>query len=64
MPTGHNRIRIAKVRESDYKTAKDAVNELEVLAKSVDIPSMITLMKQMVPEFVSNNSPFEKYDKQ
>lgn len=64
MPTGHNRIRIAKVRESDYKTAKDAVNELEILAKSVDIPSMIKLMKHMVPEFVSNNSPFEKFDKQ
>lgn len=64
MPTGHNRIRIAKVRESDYVTAKNEVNELEILAKSVDIPSMIKLMKQMVPEFISNNSPFEKFDKQ
>lgn len=62
MPTGHNRIRIAKVRESDYAIAKDQVNELEVLAKSVDIPSMIKLMKQMVPEFKSKNSPFEKFD--
>lgn len=64
LPTGHNRIRIAKVRESDYYVAKDQVNELEVLAKSVDIPSMIKLMKQIVPEFKSNNSPFEKFDDQ
>ena len=63
LPTGHNRIRIAKVRESDYDEAKDQVNALEVLAKGVDIPSMIKLMKQMVPEFKSNNSPYEKYDK-
>lgn len=63
MPTGHNRIRIAKVRECDYDIAKGQVNELEVLAKSVDIPSMVKLMKQMVPEFKSNNSPFEKFDK-
>ena len=63
LPTGHNRIRIAKVRESDYDEAKDQVNTLEVLAKGVDIPSMIKLMKQMVPEFKSNNSPYEKYDK-
>lgn len=63
MPTGHNRIRIAKVRESNYEIAKGQVNELEILAKSVDIPSMIKLMKQMVPEFKSNNSPFEKFDK-
>lgn len=63
-PTGHNRIRIAKVRESDYETAKEQVNTLETLAKSVDIPTMIKLMKKMVPEFKSNNSPYEKYDKQ
>lgn len=62
MPTGHNRIRIAKVRESDYEEAKKMVNTLEVLAKSVNIPEMIKLMKLMVPEFKSNNSPFEKYD--
>ena len=63
-PTGHNRIRIAKVRESDYEEAKEQVNTLETLAKSVDIPEMIKLMKQMVPEFKSNNSPYEKYDKE
>ena len=63
-PTGHNRIRIAKVRECDYEVVKDMVNTLEILAKSVDIPEMIKLMKQMVPEFKSNNSPFEKYDKE
>lgn len=63
-PTGHNRIRIAKVRESDYETAREQVNNLETLAKSVDIPTMIKLMKQMVPEFKSNNSPYEKYDKE
>lgn len=62
LPTGHNRIRIAKVRESDYEEAKEQVNTLEILAKGVDIPSMIKLMKQMVPEFKSNNSPYEKYD--
>lgn len=62
-PTGHNRIRIAKVRESDYETAREEVNTLETLAKSVDIPSMIKLMKKMVPEFKSNNSPYEQYDK-
>lgn len=63
-PTGHNRIRIAKVRESDYETAREEINTLETLAKSVDIPSMIKLMKKIVPEFKSNNSPYEQYDKE
>ena len=47
----------------DYDEAREQVNTLEILAKGVDIPSMIKLMKQMVPEFKSNNSPYEKYDK-
>lgn len=64
MPTGHNRIRIAKVRESDYEEARQQVEQLEILAKSVDIPTMIKLMKQMVPEFKSKNSPFEEFDKE
>ena len=62
LPTGHNRIRIAKVRECDYFDAKQQVDTLETLAKEVQIPDMICLMKQMVPEFKSNNSPFEKFD--
>ena len=62
VPTCHNRIRIANVRECDYKLARQQVNKLEVLAKDVDIPAMIRLMKHMVPEFKSQNSPFEKYD--
>lgn len=62
LPTGHSRIRIAKVRESNYKDANNQIGELEELSKAVDINSMIKLMKQMVPEFKSNNSPFEKFD--
>ena len=61
-PTGHNRIRIAKVRESDYDEARQQVDNLEVLAKSVDVPELVKLMKRIVPEFKSQNSPFEQYD--
>ena len=61
-PTGHDRIRIAKVRECDYEMAREHVNTLETLAKSVDIPTMITLMKKIVPEYKSKNSPYEQYD--
>ena len=63
LPTNHTRIRIAKVREYDYEEAKDMVGELEHLSRIVDIPSMVRLMKQIVPEFISNNSRYQKYDK-
>lgn len=64
IPTDHKRIRIAKVREYDYSEADAAANELGVLSRAVNIPDMVRLMKRTVPEFKSNNSPFEKYDRE
>ena len=61
--TSHDRIRIARVREYDYDDAITAVAELETLSREVRIPEMVKLMKQIVPEYISNNSRFEEYDK-
>ena len=60
--TDHDRIRIAKVREYDYEEANRVTNELESLARAVDIPTMVRLMKRTVPEFKSKNSIYEQYD--
>ncbi len=62
--TAHNRIYVAKVREYSYTEALAAVEELEEHSIFVRIPEMIVKMKEFVPEFVSKNSVFEKYDKQ
>ena len=62
LPTDHDRIRIAKVREYNYQDALKASEELERLSRAVEIPEMVKLMKQIVPEFKSKNSEFEKYD--
>lgn len=63
LPTDHGRIRIAKVREYDYDDASKSVDELETLSRKVEIPQMVKLMKQIVPEFISKNSRFEAFDK-
>lgn len=63
LPTDHSRIRIAKVRAYDYEESKAAVDELERLSRLVEIPAMVRLMKQTVPEFISKNSRFEEFDK-
>lgn len=63
LPTTHDRIRIAKVREYDYGEACGVAEELETLSRKVEIPDMIRLMKRTVPEFKSKNSRFEVYDK-
>ena len=63
IPTEHKRIHIAKVREYNYDDACEAVDKLEKLGRSVEIPEMVKLMKQIVPEFISKNSVYEQYDK-
>ena len=62
LPTNHSRIRIAKVREYDYAEASKSMTELETLSREVDIPTMVKLMKSVVPEFISKNSRFEEFD--
>lgn len=63
VPTEHERIRIAHVRQYAYTDAVDAAEELEKLARAVEIPDMVKLMKTVVPEYISNNSQFEVFDK-
>lgn len=61
-PTSHDRIRIAHVRTYDYNDARTAVDKLEKLSRAVEIPDMVRLMKQIVPEYISNNSRFQEFD--
>ena len=60
--TSHDRIFVAKVREYDYKDALAAVDDIEELSIFVRIPEMVKKMKGFVPEFISKNSIFEKFD--
>ena len=62
IPTEHDRILKAKVREYEYPKASEVMTELERLATIVQIPDMVKLMKLTVPEFISKNSEYEKYD--
>lgn len=63
LPTPHAKIRIAKVRAYDYEDAKEYAERLSELARLVDIEQAVSLMKEIVPEFVSKNSRFERFDK-
>ena len=64
LPTSHDRIRIARVREYDYQEARAVAAHLEILSRDVEIPEMVKLMKRTVPEFKSKNSRFEIYDEE
>lgn len=62
-PSTHDRIRIARVRDENYEEVSSAIDELIQYAEDVRIPELVQLMKKFVPEFKSNNSRFEMYDK-
>ena len=61
-PTFHEKIRIAEVREYDYdKVCKD-IDELIEISKRYDDMATVKKMKDIVPEYKSNNSIYEKLD--
>ena len=62
LPTSHERIRIAKIREQEYQVVREVMDELSRLALEVQVRDMVKLMKKAVPEFISKNSKYEKYD--
>jgi FlaA1/EpsC-like NDP-sugar epimerase len=64
LPTHHEKIMVAQVREYsflDVKTETDIL--LQVIQGQEDV-EIVRKMKQIVPEFVSNNSEFKELDKE
>ena len=58
----HEKIRIAKVREYDYKAINQGVKELIAIAQKYDNMATVRKMKEIVPEYKSNNSIYEQLD--
>jgi FlaA1/EpsC-like NDP-sugar epimerase len=63
LPTHHPLIMITKVREYDLGTISTYIDELVELTASKDDMKIVSKMKQIVPEYISNNSVFEELDK-
>lgn len=62
LPTPHNQILIGKVREYDYEEVKGIIDELIKLFGTQNNELIVQRMKDLVPEFKSNNSVFQKLD--
>jgi FlaA1/EpsC-like NDP-sugar epimerase len=61
-PTFHEKIRIAKVREYDYDEVNKEIEELVDISKRFDNMETVRKMKEIVPEYKSNNSVYEVLD--
>ncbi|MDC6352787.1 nucleoside-diphosphate sugar epimerase/dehydratase [Zeaxanthinibacter sp. PT1] len=62
LPTYHKKIMISKVRELNYAEVRSKIDELCVSNMFFN-GDTVKLMKQIVPEYVSNNSDHSKSDK-
>ena len=61
-PTFHEKIRIAQVREYDYKEVSRDIDELVEISKRFNDMDTVRKMKEIVPEYKSNNSVYERID--
>lgn len=62
-PSFHDKIRIANVREYDYTEVSKQIDDLIEKSKLYDEMLTVKIMKEIVPEYKSNNSIYEKLDK-
>jgi FlaA1/EpsC-like NDP-sugar epimerase len=64
LPTHHPKIMIAKVHEYPFKQINADICELIALFPMQNNTAIVTKMKDIVPEFRSNNSVYQKLDKE
>ena len=64
MPTANEKIMVARVREFEFDTVSPAIDQLIETSRMSKPFTTVTLMKKLVPEFISNNSIYEQLDPQ
>ncbi|AZQ58463.1 polysaccharide biosynthesis protein [Maribacter sp. MJ134] len=62
LPTYHKKIKISKTREINHLEVRSRIDELCITNMFFN-GNPVKLMKEIVPEYVSNNSEFCNYDK-
>lgn len=62
IPTYHSQIMIAKVIEANFNEVNEKIKNLISAVSTYDNYKIVAQMKQIVPEFISSNSVYEKLD--
>ena len=61
--THHQRIMIAKTQQIEYAMVTKKIDEMSANFKQMNNSELVKSMKEVVPEYMSNNSEFELLDK-
>jgi len=62
IPTKHDKITIASVRQYDFEMVVEAIQTMIDYSTKVEMRKTVKAMKKLVPEFISKNSPYEEFD--
>ncbi|MBP0902462.1 polysaccharide biosynthesis protein [Mariniflexile gromovii] len=62
LSTYHKKIMISKTRELDYASVKSEIEEL-CITNRFQNNNIVMKMKRLIPEYKSNNSDYERFDK-
>lgn len=62
LPTYHKKILISKTRKINYRNLKSQIESL-CITNRFQNDAIVLKMKALIPEYMSNNSYFEKFDK-
>lgn len=62
LSTYHKKILISKTRELDYENVKAEIEEL-CITNRFQNNNIVLKMKNLIPEYKSNNSDYERFDK-
>lgn len=63
LPTYHNKIMISRFDDNDCVLVKDKIDDLCIMNLLSQDHQIVGKLKEIVPEFISNNSTFESIDK-
>ncbi|MDE6236350.1 MAG: polysaccharide biosynthesis protein [Muribaculaceae bacterium] len=64
LPTFHPKIKVAKVREYEFDSVKQAISDIVAKAPESDDMTIVAAMKKIVPEFKSQHSKYQVLDKE
>ncbi len=62
LPTYHKKIMISKTRKLDYESVKSEIEDLCVTNRFHN-NNIVLKMKRLIPEYISNNSTYEEFDR-
>lgn len=63
IPTAHKKISVARVRDYNYTEVVEQFAQLKAVTKEMNKMEAVRMMKEIVPEFISQNSIYSELDK-